>query len=115
MNSDPTRLADAIYPMRHHLRFEYNTLAEIWLPVAITDELLLHAILFSSALHLYGMTNNDGFKDAGLLMKVVFDRLNRRIRNATLSDATIGAVSCLAMCEVMSGALRSTICVADGF
>ena len=100
IDQDPTLLADAIYPMSRHLNFEYNALAKIWLPAAIKDELLLHTILFSSALHFRSVAANDELKDAGLLMKVVLDRLNRRLYTKTLSDATIGAVSCLAMCEV---------------
>lgn len=82
--------------MAQYLNFEYNTLQKIWLPVAVTDEVLLHTILFASALYFH----RDDFKDASLLMKVILDRLNRRLHNKTLSDATIGAVSCLAMCEV---------------
>lgn len=66
----------------------------------MTDEVLLHTILFASALHLHNVSDSHDFKDASLLMKVILDRLNRRLRNKTLSDATIGAVSCLAMCEV---------------
>ncbi|KEF57165.1 uncharacterized protein A1O9_07355, partial [Exophiala aquamarina CBS 119918] len=88
-------MANAIFPMAQYLNFEYNTLQKIWLPVAVTDEVLLHTILFASALYFH----RDDFKDASLLMKVILDRLNRRLHNKTLSDATIGAVSCLAMCE----------------
>lgn len=83
--------------MAQYLKFEYNTLQKIWLPVAVTDEVLLPTILFASALHVH----HDEFKGASLLMKVILDRLNRRLRAKTLSDATIGAVSCLAMCEVI--------------
>jgi len=83
--------------MARYLDFEYNTLQMIWLPVAVTDEVLLHTILFASALHVH----RDRFKDSDLLMKVILDRLNRRLRAKMLSDATIGAVSCLAMCEVI--------------
>lgn len=86
--------------MSRYLNFEYNTLQKIWLPAAVTDEVLLHTILFASASHLYSVSDSHDFKDASLLMKVILDRLNRRLRDKTLSDATIGAVSCLAMCEV---------------
>ncbi|KAK5051454.1 hypothetical protein LTR84_003106 [Exophiala bonariae] len=104
----PTRLADAIFPMSQYLNFEYNTLQKIWLPVAATDEVLLHTILFASASHLHNVSDSHDFKDASLLMKVILDRLNRRLRNKTLSDATIGAVSCLAMCENTLGKHEST-------
>lgn len=88
--------------MAQYLNFEYNTLQKIWLPAAVMDEVLLHTILFACALHLHHVSEYHEFKDASLLMKVILDKLNRRLRTKILSDATIGAVSCLAMCEVLS-------------
>ena len=95
--------------MGQYLNFEYNTLAKIWLPAAVNDEVLLHTILFASALHHYSVSGGREFKDAHLLMKVILDRLNRRMQAKTLSDPTIGAVSCLAMCEVSCALINLTV------
>lgn len=86
--------------MSKYLNFKYNTLGKFWLPAAVNDDVLLHTILFSSALHLHSASRNHDFKGSRQLMKVILDRLNRRMRDGELSDATIGAVSCLASCEV---------------
>ncbi|KIX04814.1 uncharacterized protein Z518_05685 [Rhinocladiella mackenziei CBS 650.93] len=43
------------------------------------------------------------FKDSDLLMKIILDRLNPRLNDGKPSDATIGAVSCLALCENQRG------------
>ena len=98
LEPDPGRLATAIFPICKFVPFQFNPIKTIWFPTAVTDEVLLHTILFSSAIHLYASQHHD-FKDSELLMKVILNRLNRRISDGKISDATIGAVSCLALCE----------------
>ncbi|KIV88866.1 hypothetical protein PV10_08499 [Exophiala mesophila] len=99
----PSRLAKSLYPMSKHLNFKYNPLGDFWLPAAVHDEVLLHTILFSSALHLHSASRNPDFEGSRQIMKVILDKLNRRLRDRELSDTTIGAVSCLASCEHMVG------------
>ena len=69
----------------------------------MNDEVLLHVILFCSALHQSCMLDCSDFSDSKVLFKVILDRLNRRMQAGRYSDATIGAISCLALCENQLG------------
>ncbi|KAJ9494205.1 hypothetical protein LTR99_003134 [Exophiala xenobiotica] len=95
----PTRLASALLPVSKHVRFNSNPIQDIWFPAAMNDEVLLHVILFCSALHQCCMLDYSDFSDSKVLFKVILDRLNRRMQAGRYSDATIGAISCLALCE----------------
>lgn len=96
---DPTRLAAALLPISKYARVSSNAIKEIWLPAAINDEVFLHVILLSSAMHYISTMNCQEVGDSKVLMKVIFDRLNRRLQTEKYSDTTIGAISCLALCE----------------
>ncbi|EXJ77543.1 hypothetical protein A1O3_09770 [Capronia epimyces CBS 606.96] len=98
-----TRLAIAIFPISKYIPFQYNPVQTVWLPAALTDEVLLHTILYSSALHHAATSQYVNFRDSEVLMKVILNRLNRRLSAGTLSAVTIGAVSCLALCENQLG------------
>jgi hypothetical protein len=98
--ADLTAIAHAVYPFEAHLSF--NPVKTAWWNHAITDEVLFYTVLFASATH-RGICNGDPeSKEAGLLMKSALPLLGERLKNSPLklSDATIGAVSCLAMTEV---------------
>ncbi|KIW31663.1 uncharacterized protein PV07_03275 [Cladophialophora immunda] len=95
----PTRLAASMYPISRKVRLTYNPIETIWLPAVVTDEVSLHTILFSCATHFFVGSGHQTFKDSHLLMKVILNRLNRRIHDGKYSDLTIGAVSCLALNE----------------
>ncbi len=69
----------------------------------MNDEVLLHVILFCSALHQSCMLDCSDFSDSKVLFKVILDRLNRRMQARRYSDETIGAISCLALCENQLG------------
>lgn len=98
-----------MYPLTSLMNAKYNTLIKFWLPVAAHDEVFLHTILFASALHFYSVSKGHDFKDSDLLMKVILDRLNSRLKTGQLSDATIGAVSCLAICDVRASHLAHVV------
>ncbi|KIX94938.1 uncharacterized protein Z520_09248 [Fonsecaea multimorphosa CBS 102226] len=95
----PTRLAASMYPISRKVRLTYNPIETIWLPVVVTDQVSLHATLFSCAMHFFRMSGHQSFKDSDLMMKVILNRLNRRLHDGTYSDLTISAVSCLALNE----------------
>ena len=85
--------------MESHLAF--NPVKTSWFPLAITDELLLHTILFSSAVNISFLKEHRQSAEASDIMKTIFRLLTSRIEGQSeISDATIGAVSCLAMVEV---------------
>ena len=65
----------------------------------VEDEVSLHAILFSCAVHYYLNSGQVTSRSLDLLMKVILNRLNGRLQDRMYSDLTIGAVSCLALCE----------------
>jgi hypothetical protein len=91
-----------MFPVSNHVPFEYNPLKTVWFPAAIADEVLLHTILFSTTLHLSAALG-DTSKNPEVLMKVILDRLNARMKTRLFSDATIGAISCLALCDNQAG------------
>ncbi|KIW82381.1 hypothetical protein Z517_05408 [Fonsecaea pedrosoi CBS 271.37] len=99
MSYYPTRLAASMYPISRALRLAYNPVETIWLPAVVTDEVSLHTILFSCAAHYSFGSGHQTFRDSHLLMKVILNRLNRRLRDGKYTDLTIGAVSCLALYE----------------
>ncbi len=91
-----------MYPFEAHLSF--NPVKTAWWNLAVTDEVLLHTVLFASAAH-RGLCNGEPeSKEASMIMKPTLELLGQRLKmedsKLRLSDATIGAVSCLAMTEV---------------
>lgn len=92
-------MATTIFPISKYVPLQSNPIQTVWLPAAVTDQALLHTILYSSALHYSAASKLRKVKDGEVLMKVILDRLSHRLSTGTLSDVTIGAVSCLALCE----------------
>ena len=88
-----------MYPISKSVPLTYNPVETIWFPAVVTDEVSLHTILFSCAMHYFLGSGHLIFRDSDLLMKVILDRLNRRLQNGNYSDLTIGAISCMALCE----------------
>ena len=69
----------------------------------MADELLLHTVLFSAAVTLSFFKEHRQSSEASDIMRPIFRLLTSRLDEKTeISDATIGAVSCLAMIEVSS-------------
>ncbi|KIW67789.1 hypothetical protein PV04_07017 [Phialophora macrospora] len=95
----PTRMAAAMYPITKTVTLTHNPIETFWFPAVVKDEVSLHAILFSCAMHYFLGSGQLTFRDSDLLMKVILNRLNRRLHEGKYSDLTIGAVSCLALCE----------------
>ncbi|KAK5031783.1 hypothetical protein LTS07_004403 [Exophiala sideris] len=95
----PIRIASGMFPISKYVPFESNPIAKVWYPAAITDDLLLHVILFSTALKVHINSEYRTFPKSDTLLKVILDRLNNRMRHGKYSDETIGAVSCMALCE----------------
>ena len=85
--------------MDSHLAF--NPVKTSWFPLAIADELLLHTILFASAVTISFVKERRQSEEASDIMKPIFRLLTSRLEDKSkITDATIGAVSCLAMIEV---------------
>ncbi|KAJ9607601.1 hypothetical protein H2200_007679 [Cladophialophora chaetospira] len=95
----PTRLATAMYPISKSVPLTYNPIETVWFPAVVKDEVSLHAILFSCAMHYFLDSGQLTFRNSDVLMKVILNRLNGRLQDCKYSDLTIGAVSCLALCE----------------
>ena len=92
-----------MYPISKGVRLKYNPIETIWYPAVLTDEVSLHTILFSCAMHFCLGSGQSTFKDSDLLMKIILDRLNRRVHRGDYSDLTIGGISCLALCQNQLG------------
>ena len=91
-------IATSWYPLEK--RLAYNPVKSGWFPLAFQDEILFRSVLFSSASHLSHEHGQSASKPA-TLVQPVFQHLNKRLRNPdSLTDTTIGIVSCLAMVEV---------------
>lgn len=86
----------------------FNPVKTTWFPLAITDEVLLHTVLFASVVHISFVSGCRSSEESDVIMEPIFRQLGRRLQDYTkLSDATIGAVSCLAMVEVGHRKVRS--------
>lgn len=96
-------MAAASYPIRQYVPLKFNPIETIWYPAVVSDEVFLHAILFSSALHFSLLSGHSTFKGSELLTRAILDRLNRKLHSGNYSDTTIGAVSCLALCGNQTG------------
>jgi hypothetical protein len=92
-----------MYPISQYVRMSYNPLETIWFPAVLTEEVALYAVLYSSAGHFSARSGQALDKDIGLLMSAILDRLNRNLRHGKHTDLTLGAISCLALCESSSG------------
>ncbi|ETI21849.1 hypothetical protein G647_05918 [Cladophialophora carrionii CBS 160.54] len=95
----PTRLAASMYPITKAVTLTHNPIETFWFPAVVKDEVSLHTILFSCAMHYFLGSGQLTFRDSDLLVKAILSRLNRRLHEGKYSDLTIGAVSCLALCE----------------
>jgi hypothetical protein len=99
MDTDVAGVAHALYPLESHLSF--NPVRRSWFPLAITDELLFHTVILSAAVTLSFRSEHRQSTEASKIMRPIFRLLTSRLKNqSSISDATIGAVSCLAMIEV---------------
>ncbi|KAB8346222.1 hypothetical protein FH972_023267 [Carpinus fangiana] len=96
-------IGNAVYPFPSSLSF--NPVETSWIPCALSDEVFFKTLMFSSASHLAFMSG--GGKESTLpkvILQSVFRQLGDRLgERKNLSDATIGAVTCLAMVENMRG------------
>ncbi|KAF2496782.1 hypothetical protein BU16DRAFT_560099 [Lophium mytilinum] len=104
MNFYIAQIARTLYPL--HDTMIFNPAHKFWFPLALTDEALFRALLYVSAL---GLTTLPGSKasaseDSTSLTRPLFGLLSRRLNDLSkVSDATIGAISCLAMVATMHG------------
>jgi len=65
------------------------------------DEFLLQSLLFSASSRLAIMNTSQNPDEPNALLVRIFRHLNRQLQDySTLSDTTIGIVTCLAMVEV---------------
>ena len=88
-----------MYPISKTVPLTYNPIETIWFPAVLKDPVALHAILFSSAMLYFLSAGQATFKDSDLLMKIILRELNHRVQRGNYSDLTIGAISCLALCD----------------
>ncbi|KAF2816650.1 uncharacterized protein BDZ99DRAFT_515230 [Mytilinidion resinicola] len=104
MNFYISQIARVLYPLQDNMIF--NPAHKFWFPLALTDEALFRALLYVSAL---GLTTLPGSKasasdDPTGLTRPLFGLLSQRLNDLSkVSDATIGAISCLAMVATMYG------------
>lgn len=96
-------IGNAVYPFPNKLTF--NPVQTSWIPCALADDVFFQTLMFSSASHQAFL--GGGQKKSLLPPRIlgsVFSQLGQRLDcNRNLSDATIGAVTCLAMVENMRG------------
>jgi hypothetical protein len=101
LNYYTIQTASDMYPLQAF--FGFNPVKSFWFPMALTDEVLLHTIMYSAA---FGLAQADPERGASDLMQLagpILQLLTDRLAGKTpVNDATIGAVSCLVMVENMS-------------
>ena len=98
--SDLNGIAYRAYPLETLFIFKYNPAKTVWFPLAVSDELFLKAMIFSSAAH---PSATYGYSEIGPELGSVINALNQRLESQapeSLSDTTLGAVTCLAILEV---------------
>lgn len=81
----------------------YNPMRSHWFPLAMTDELMFHTMMYACAVHMTYLGKGYQRESAEILQCIVRE-INKRIMDAgdsaKYSDSTVCAVSCLAMTEV---------------
>lgn len=101
MNYYIIQTASNMYPLEDF--FGFNPVKSFWFPAALTDEVLLHTVMYSAA---WGLAQSDPSRGAQDLLQLsgpIFRLLTERLGGRKpVNDATIGAVSCLVMVENMS-------------
>lgn len=88
-----------MYPISKSVPLTYNPIKSVWYPAVVKDEVSLHAVLFSCAMHYFNGSGYQTFRGSEAMMKVILNGLNRRLKEKKYSDLTIGSISCLATCE----------------
>ena len=91
------KIGRSFYPLHETaMPFEFNPVGTVWLPLAITDQVLLNAILLSAAVRAITNTETDS---ASQYFVTALQSVNEKIAKGTTNDATIAAVSCLVAIE----------------
>lgn len=93
-------MGTAMWPLEHLLRF--NPISPtLWFDWALSDEVLLHALLYTTCSYagiISGTTEDrDAIFHVGKSLKLINERLEG-VENIT--EGTIGAACCLALAEV---------------
>jgi hypothetical protein len=97
-----TATALALYPLQPFLTF--NPVRQHWFPTALTDEVLLHTIMYSAALGLSLSPSPPADLSLTALVSPILRLLSTRLSTPfAVSDGTIAAVSCLVMVETQRG------------
>jgi hypothetical protein len=81
----------------------FNPMKSHWLPMAMGDELMFRTTLFACTMHMSYLGKGYTRECAEILQTIVRE-INKRIVDAgnsgNFSDATVCAISCLALTEV---------------
>jgi Fungal specific transcription factor domain len=97
---DPVVITDSFYPLRAKVSFDFNPIASVWLPFAMQDEALLSTIMLSSAIQAKNLNPEAYSQTTRHLFTSAIRTIDRRLSSSMLTDATIGAVSCLVLIEL---------------
>ena len=92
---------NCFYPLQADLPITFDPVTTIYLPLALGDECMLYAVLFSTASRIARRFSWKS-KDEAEFLQSALQQLNLRLRTGGLSDPTISAVTCLALREVSS-------------
>lgn len=95
---DAQNMARMLYPV--DLPFAYNPALTDWLPDALGDNVYLHSMLSASAAHLSKLREDSEAPRLEAYLGTAYRLLRSRLNEATPSNATIGAVTCLVGVEV---------------
>lgn len=88
-----------MYPFAKRLAF--NPVDTSWIPLALSDDVFFSTILFSAASHLSFIQGQKNATLPAVILQSVFRALGERLgAQKDLTDATVGAVTCLAQVEV---------------
>jgi hypothetical protein len=97
---DLNTISTTVYPLSQCLIF--NPMKSHWLPMAMCDELMFRTSLFACIMHMSYLGKGYNRECAEILQTIVRE-INKRIVDAgdssNFSDATVCAISCLALTE----------------
>ncbi|RDW77530.1 hypothetical protein BP6252_05583 [Coleophoma cylindrospora] len=98
-------VTERLYPLSKQLKFNPFR-GEAWFQFAVTDAAMLHALLYSGANYISLLEGKRESEDSVYHLGKTVEIVNRRLQESvTVDDSTIGALTCVALGESMSGHL----------
>jgi hypothetical protein len=99
----PIIFGQSFYPLRKHITFDGNPTGDVWLGCAMQDEAFLNTIMLSTAVTVAAHNPRSLPGITQVLTRSAIGVISKRISLEVLTDATLAAVSCMALIEAVLG------------